>query len=89
VTFGPDIVVHLAAQAGVRYSIEHPEAYVDANIIGTFNLLEVVRALKPRHLLIASTSSVYGGNTTFPFSKTKEPSFPCRYTPRPRRPGRQ
>ena len=64
-----EIVVHLAAQAGVRYSIEQPQSYISANLVGTANLLEAVRAHKPRHLLMASTSSVYGGNTKLPFSE--------------------
>lgn len=63
----PEIVVHLAAQAGVRYSLDHPEAYASTNLTGTFNLLEQARAAAPRHLLIASTSSVYGGNQALPF----------------------
>lgn len=58
----PDIIIHLAAQAGVRYSIEAPGAYVSSNVIGSWNLLELARELKPRHLLLASTSSVYGAN---------------------------
>lgn len=66
----PDIVFHLAAQAGVRYSLENPQAYVDSNLIGTFNLLEAVRAHPVRHLLLASTSSAYGGNTALPFRET-------------------
>ncbi|GJE61031.1 NAD-dependent epimerase/dehydratase family protein [Methylobacterium trifolii] len=66
----PDIVVHLAAQAGVRYSLENPQAYADANLIGSFNLLEAVRAHPVRHLLLASTSSAYGGNTALPFRET-------------------
>ncbi len=66
----PAIVVHLAAQAGVRYSLENPDAYVDANLTGTFNLLEAARSARPRHLLIASTSSVYGGNQKLPFAET-------------------
>ena len=56
--FRPDVVIHLAAQAGVRYSIEHPETYVQANLIGTFNVLELARRTRPRHLLAASTSSI-------------------------------
>jgi UDP-glucuronate 4-epimerase len=63
---GPDAIVHLAAQAGVRYSVERPDVYISSNLVGTFNVLEAARALKPRHLLIASTSSVYGGNTESP-----------------------
>jgi len=68
--FAPDIVIHLAAQAGVRYSIENPRAYIDANVIGSFNILEACRARAPNHLLIASTSSVYGANEDFPFRET-------------------
>ena len=56
----PEIIVHLAAQAGVRHSLDHPHEYVAANLVGTGNLLEAARAAKPKHLLIASTSSVYG-----------------------------
>jgi len=66
----PDVVVHLAAQAGVRYSIEEPRSYVDANLIGTFNVLEAVRAYPVSHLLMASTSSVYGANTKMPYAET-------------------
>lgn len=66
-SFAPDVIVHLAAQAGVRYSLENPRAYLDANVIGTFNVMEAARQLKVRHLLIASTSSVYGANTDMPF----------------------
>jgi UDP-glucuronate 4-epimerase len=67
--FKPDVIVHLAAQAGVRYSLEAPGAYVDSNIVGTFNLLEIARAAPPKHLLIASTSSVYGANEDMPFGE--------------------
>lgn len=66
----PDFVVHLAAQAGVRYSIENPRAYLEANLVGTFELLEAMRAHPPRHSLLASTSSVYGANTTMPYAET-------------------
>ena len=66
----PDFVVHLAGQAGVRYSIDEPRSYIDANIIGTFNLLEAVRATPVKHLLLASTSSAYGANTKMPYSET-------------------
>ena len=66
----PDTIVHLAAQAGVRHSIDAPRSYVDANIIGTFNMLEAVRATPCAHLLIASTSSVYGANTAMPYAET-------------------
>ena len=70
----PDIVVHLAAQAGVRYSLENPRAYVDANLVGTFNVLEVSRGV--RHLLLASTSSVYGANEAMPFRETDRTDHP-------------
>lgn len=66
----PDVVVHLAAQAGVRWSIENPRAYVDANLIGAFNMLEAVRANPCAHLLMASTSSIYGANTVMPYQET-------------------
>lgn len=72
----PDVIVHLAAQAGVRYSLENPRAYIDSNIIGTFNLLEVVRRLPPKHLIVASTSSVYGGNTKMPFGENDGADHP-------------
>ncbi|MCZ6658074.1 MAG: NAD-dependent epimerase [Gammaproteobacteria bacterium] len=64
----PNRVVHLAAQAGVRYSLENPQAYIDANITGFLNVLESVRDLGTDHLVYASTSSVYGANTKMPFS---------------------
>ena len=66
----PDIIIHLAAQAGVRYSLENPRAYIDSNIIGTFNIMECARELKVEHLLMASTSSAYGANEKMPFSET-------------------
>ncbi len=69
-THKPDIVVHLAAQAGVRYSIENPRAYLESNLIGTFELLEAARAHPPRHMLLASTSSAYGANTEMPYRET-------------------
>ncbi|TKZ17445.1 SDR family NAD(P)-dependent oxidoreductase [Shimia litoralis] len=68
----PDVIVHLAAQAGVRYSLENPRAYVDANIVGTFNVMEAARAVPVKHLLMASTSSAYGANTEMPFSETQK-----------------
>ncbi|MEM9475759.1 MAG: NAD-dependent epimerase/dehydratase family protein [Pseudomonadota bacterium] len=66
----PELVVHLAAQAGVRYSIDAPESYVEANLIGTFRLLEAARAHPPEHMMMASTSSVYGANTEMPYAET-------------------
>jgi UDP-glucuronate 4-epimerase len=70
--FAPDVIVHLAAQAGVRYSLENPRAYLDANVIGTFNVMEAARRLGVQHLLMASTSSVYGANTEMPFIETEK-----------------
>ena len=66
----PEAVIHLAAQAGVRYSIDNPESYVEANLIGTFRLLEAMRAFPPKHSLLASTSSAYGANTEMPYAET-------------------
>ncbi|MFN0196160.1 MAG: NAD-dependent epimerase [Planctomycetaceae bacterium] len=63
-----DIVIHLAAQAGVRYSLTHPEAYVDSNLVGFVNMLEACRHFGVKHLTYASSSSVYGANTVMPFS---------------------
>ena len=66
----PDVIVHLAAQAGVRYSLENPRSYVDSNLVGSFNILELARNLQPKHLLLASTSSVYGANEKIPFAES-------------------
>ena len=66
--YQPSIVVNLAAQAGVRYSIENPDAYIEANIIGFYNILEACRKYPVEHLVYASSSSVYGGNKKVPFS---------------------
>ena len=66
--YHPEIVVNLAAQAGVRYSIEHPDAYIESNLIGFYNILEACRKYQPEHLVYASSSSVYGGNKKVPFS---------------------
>ena len=66
----PDIVIHLAAQAGVRYSIDNPRSYLESNLVGTFELLEAARAHPPQHMLLASTSSAYGANTEMPYRET-------------------
>ena len=66
--YKPDIVVNLAAQAGVRYSIDHPDVYIESNIIGFYNILEACRYYPVEHLVYASSSSVYGGNKKIPFS---------------------
>jgi UDP-glucuronate 4-epimerase len=69
-THQPESVLHLAAQAGVRYSIEAPESYVSSNLVGHFRLLEAMRHHRPKHFLFASTSSVYGANTKVPYAET-------------------
>jgi UDP-glucuronate 4-epimerase len=66
----PDVIIHLAAQAGVRYSIDNPRAYLESNIVGTFEILEAARAYPPAHMLLASTSSAYGANTVMPYQET-------------------
>ena len=68
----PDVVIHLAAQAGVRYSIENPRAYLESNINGTFELLEAARAFPPQHMLLSSTSSVYGANEDMPYKENNK-----------------
>ncbi len=70
--FRPDVIVHLAGQAGVRYSLENPRAYIDSNIVGTFNVMEAARRHAVQHLLMASTSSVYGANEEMPFVETEK-----------------
>lgn len=77
--FKPDVIVHLAAQAGVRYSLENPRAYLDSNIVGTFNILEIARELEVEHLLMASTSSVYGANEEMPFRETDKCDTPLTF----------
>ncbi len=66
--YSPQVVVNLAAQAGVRYSIDNPDAYIQSNLVGFFNILEACRNYPVEHLVFASSSSVYGGNTKIPFS---------------------
>ena len=68
--FKPSIIIHLAAQAGVRYSLEVPRKYISSNIVGTFNIIELAHKLKTKHLLIASSSSVYGSNKSKSFKET-------------------
>lgn len=74
--FGIDMVVNLAAQAGVRYSIQNPSAYINSNIAGFGNILEMCRKNKVKHLIYASSSSVYGGNTKLPFSEKDNVDHP-------------
>jgi UDP-glucuronate 4-epimerase len=71
-----DRVIHLAAQAGVRYSLQNPQAYVDANVVGFMNVLEGCRHTRVQHLVYASSSSVYGGNTKMPFSERDSVDHP-------------
>jgi UDP-glucuronate 4-epimerase len=72
----PEVVIHLAAQAGVRYSLENPRAYVQSNIVGSFNLMEALRGVAPRHLLMASTSSLYGVSRHLPFVESQHTDQP-------------
>lgn len=72
----PDIIIHLAAQAGVRYSLENPRSYVDANLVGSFNVMEIARAHGVRHFMLASTSSIYGATGATPFSEDQRADYP-------------
>ena len=74
-----DRVIHLAAQAGVRYSLENPRAYVESNLMGFTNILEACRHAQTPHLVFASTSSVYGGNTAMPFSEAQGVGHPLQF----------
>ncbi|MEM9211492.1 MAG: NAD-dependent epimerase/dehydratase family protein [Pseudomonadota bacterium] len=74
--FQPDVIIHLAAQAGVRYSLEAPRDYVETNITGTFNIMEAAKDVSVDHLLMASTSSVYGANTEMPFDERQKADTP-------------
>lgn len=76
---GAEVIVHLAAQAGVRQSIDAPRSYVDANLIGTYEVLEAARATAPAHLLIASTSSVYGANAAMPYAEVDKADTPMSF----------
>ena len=67
--FKPTIIIHLAAQAGVRYSIDNPDVYLNSNILGTFNIIKVANKVKIKHLIIGSSSSVYGANKKIPFQE--------------------
>ena len=71
--------MNLAAQAGVRYSIQNPSAYIQSNIVGFLNILECCRDFKVKHLLYASSSSVYGGNAKMPFSEKQVVDHPHKY----------
>ena len=75
----PKIIIHLAAQAGVRNSIENPASYVESNLVGTFHILEMARKYRPNHLLLASTSSVYGSNKDMPFNENQKCDTPMSF----------
>jgi UDP-glucuronate 4-epimerase len=68
-SFKPTIIIHLAAQAGVRYSIDNPDVYLNSNILGTFNVIKIANKIKVKHLIIGSSSSVYGANKKIPFQE--------------------
>ena len=68
-SFKPQIIIHLAAQAGVRYSIEKPRTYLSSNILGTYNVIEIAHKVKVKHLLLASSSSIYGANKKAPYTE--------------------
>jgi len=72
-----DYIIHLAAQAGVRYSIDHPEVYTESNLVGFMKMIEYARRIKPKHFIYASSSSVYGLNTKNPFSVDDEVNHPA------------
>jgi UDP-glucuronate 4-epimerase len=74
--FKPEIIINLAAQAGVRYSIKHPQNYVDSNITGFLNILEIAKKNKVKHLVYASSSSIYGDNNKFPFNEKENTDKP-------------
>ncbi len=73
--FKPNIIIHLAAQAGVRHSIKNPEIYLNSNILGTFNILKLANKIKVKHLIIGSSSSVYGANKKFPFQEIDKTDY--------------
>ncbi|AOG12622.1 NAD-dependent epimerase/dehydratase family protein [Agrobacterium sp. RAC06] len=75
-TAKPDVVIHLAAQAGVRYSLENPQSYLTSNVTGSYNIIELAERHKVKHLMLASTSSIYGANPTVPFHETDRADEP-------------
>ncbi len=77
--FQPDIIIHLAAQAGVRYSIDAPRSYVTSNLIGAHEILEAARAHPPKHLMMASTSSAYGANDEMPYAEQHRAVHPMSF----------
>ena len=81
----PDLVIHLAAQAGVRHSIDSPRTYLDSNVVGTYELLEACRKCTPKHLMIASTSSAYGSNLEMPYKENLRLITRCRFMRLPKK----
>ena len=75
----PDFIFHLAAQAGVRYALENPQAYIDSNLTGSWQVLDIARQIKPRHLLLASSSSIYGANAKVPFEEADRTDEPLSF----------
>ena len=75
----PDVMVHLAAQAGVRYSLENPRAYLTSNLEGSWNILEIAKDVGVNHLMLASTSSIYGANPSIPFRETDRADEPLTF----------
>jgi UDP-glucuronate 4-epimerase len=75
----PEVIIHLAAQAGVRYSLENPKAYLDSNLVGSWNVLELAKNAGVRHLMLASTSSVYGANEKIPFGEGDKADEPLTF----------
>jgi UDP-glucuronate 4-epimerase len=75
----PDVMIHLAAQAGVRYSLENPKAYLSSNIEGSWNILELAKEAGIGHLMLASTSSIYGANPSVPFRETDRTDEPLTF----------
>lgn len=78
-THKPEVIIHLAAQAGVRYSLEAPRSYVQSNLVGTLEVLEAARAYPPQHLMMASTSSAYGANTEMPYREVDKADHPMSF----------
>ena len=78
-TFKPNVIVHLAAQAGVRCSLESPRAYLESNIVGTFKVMEASRKLEVQYLLMVSTSSIYGTNGHMPFDELERVEIPLTF----------
>ncbi|MGG7516732.1 NAD-dependent epimerase/dehydratase family protein [Allorhizobium undicola] len=75
----PDVIIHLAAQAGVRYSLENPQAYLNSNLVGSWNVIDIAREVGVQHLMLASTSSIYGANPAIPFRETDRADEPMTF----------